>query len=78
MLTQADNTALRNIWLKECRNSYTTMITEKQSRELDESKANAQVAVAQADDLIDFYHLKNRKGMTQLELEDEVRCLPQA
>jgi len=72
VLQQTENVELRSIWLKECRSSYTTMIQEKQSRELDESKANAQVAVAQADDLIDFYHLKNRKGMTQLELEDEV------
>ena len=27
---------------------------------------------AQADDLIDFYHLKARKGLSQVELEDEV------
>lgn len=26
----------------------------------------------QPDELIDFHHLKLRKGMTQLELEDEV------
>jgi coatomer subunit beta len=28
--------------------------------------------VAQPDELIDFHHLKARKGMTQLEIEDEV------
>ncbi|KAI3943036.1 hypothetical protein MKW92_000046 [Papaver armeniacum] len=28
---------------------------------------------AQPDDLIDFYHLKSRKGMSQLEVEDEVK-----
>ncbi|KAI3960720.1 hypothetical protein MKW92_017431 [Papaver armeniacum] len=28
---------------------------------------------AQPDDLIDFYHLKSRKGMSQLEVEDEVQ-----
>jgi len=72
VLAHASNPAMRNIWLKECRNSYTIMIKDKQCRDLDECKASAQVAVAQADDLIDFYHLKNRKGMTQLEIEDEV------
>ena len=34
----------------------------------------AQVArtAAQPDELIDFHHLKARKGMSQLEIEDEV------
>jgi coatomer subunit beta len=72
VLSAAHDGALRAVWLKDCRQSYAAMIAEKQSRENDENKANATVAVAQADDLIDFYHLKNRKGMTQLELEDEV------
>lgn len=29
-------------------------------------------AMAQPDELIDFHHLKARRGMSQLELEDEV------
>ncbi len=29
-------------------------------------------AMAQPDELIDFHHLKSRRGMSQLELEDEV------
>ena len=29
-------------------------------------------AVTQPDELIDFHHLKSRRGLTQLELEDEV------
>jgi len=72
VLAQADNEGLRSIWLEDCRKSYTQMITEKHIRDLDESKANAPVAVAEVDDLIDFVHLKSRKGMTQLEIEDEV------
>ena len=28
--------------------------------------------MAQPDELIDFHHLKSRRGMSQLELEDEV------
>ena len=29
-------------------------------------------AITQPDELIDFIHLKSRRGLTQLELEDEV------
>ncbi|KAG6547730.1 hypothetical protein Mapa_010543 [Marchantia paleacea] len=64
---------MRTVWLKYCRESFVKMITEKQHRETEESKAKAQVSNAQPDDLIDFHHLKSRKGMSQLELEDEVQ-----
>ncbi|KAH6555339.1 hypothetical protein KP509_1Z263900 [Ceratopteris richardii] len=64
---------MRHVWLKGCRESFVKMILDKQHRETEETKANAQVTYAQPDDLIDFYHLKNRKGMSQLELEDEVQ-----
>ena len=33
-------------------------------------------SVAQPDELIDFHHLKARRGMSQLEIEDEVRPSP--
>ncbi|KAJ4834767.1 hypothetical protein Tsubulata_020007 [Turnera subulata] len=64
---------LRKIWLQSCRQSFVKMLSEKQLRESEEQKAKAQVSNAQPDDLIDFYHLKSRKGMSQLELEDEVQ-----
>jgi len=48
------------------------MLADKQFREIEESKARAQVSHAQPDDLIDFRLLKSRKGMSRLELEDEV------
>jgi coatomer subunit beta len=70
VLSAADDSALRDIWLKDCRQSYAAMIAEKQSREQDESKANATIAVAQADDLIDFYHLKNRKVSSRPECHE--------
>ncbi|KAG0463163.1 hypothetical protein HPP92_021639 [Vanilla planifolia] len=41
--------------------------------ETEEIKAKAQISHAQPDDLIDFYHLKSRKGMSQLELEGRVQ-----
>ena len=48
------------------------MIEEKHREEADENmKRNAAPAV-QPDDLIDFYHLKNTKGMSQIEMEDAV------
>lgn len=62
----------RKIWLQTCRQSFVKMLADKQFREAEEIKAKAQITHAQPDDLIDFYHLKSRKGMSQLELEDEV------
>ncbi|KAL8544710.1 hypothetical protein ACS0TY_005081 [Phlomoides rotata] len=64
---------VRRIWLKSCRESFVKMLSDKQLREIEEIKAKAQIAHSQPDDLIDFYHLKSRKGMSQLELEDEVQ-----
>ncbi|KAL2465006.1 Coatomer subunit beta-1 [Abeliophyllum distichum] len=65
--------AVRNIWLKSCHESFVQMLLDKQLRETEELKAKAQISHLQPDDLIDFYHLKSRKGMSQLELEDEVQ-----
>ncbi|KAH9619319.1 hypothetical protein KSS87_002805 [Heliosperma pusillum] len=71
--------AARKIWLHSCRESFVNMLADKQFRETVERKAKAQISHAQPDDLIDFYHLKSRKffllfkGMSQLELEDEVQ-----
>ncbi|CBI25297.3 unnamed protein product, partial [Vitis vinifera] len=64
---------IRKIWLQSCRQSFVKMLADKQFRETEEIKAKAQISHAQPDDLIDFYHLKSRKGMSQLELEDEVQ-----
>ncbi|KAF3430973.1 hypothetical protein FNV43_RR25703 [Rhamnella rubrinervis] len=64
---------VRKIWLQSCRESFVKMLADKQLRETEEKKAKAQISNAQPDDLIDFYHLKSRKGMSQLELEDEVQ-----
>ncbi|PIA43661.1 hypothetical protein AQUCO_01800014v1 [Aquilegia coerulea] len=63
----------RRIWLHSCRESFVKMLADKQFRETEEIKAKAQISHAQPDDLIDFYHLKSRKGMSQIELEDEVQ-----
>ncbi|XP_050375463.1 coatomer subunit beta-1 [Argentina anserina] len=64
---------IKTIWLQSCRQSFVSMLTEKRLRETEEIRAMAQISNAQPDDLIDFYHLKSRKGMSQLELEDEVQ-----
>ncbi|CAK8531568.1 unnamed protein product [Lathyrus sativus] len=64
---------IRKIWLQSCRQSFVKMLTDKQRRETGEIKAKAQIYNAQPHDLIDFYHLKSRKGMSKLELEDEVQ-----
>lgn len=52
---------IKKIWLQSCRQSFVSMLTEKQLRETEEIKAKAQISHAQPDDLIDFYHLKSRK-----------------
>ncbi|XP_021720335.1 coatomer subunit beta-1 [Chenopodium quinoa] len=65
--------AARKIWLHSCKESFVNMLADKQFRESEERKAKAQISHSQPDDLIDFYHLKSRKGMSQLELEDEVQ-----
>jgi coatomer subunit beta len=64
---------IRKVWLQSCRESFVKMLSDKQLRETEELKAKALVSHAQPDDLIDFYHLKSRKGMSLLELEDEVK-----
>ncbi|CAA3019609.1 coatomer subunit beta-1-like [Olea europaea var. sylvestris] len=65
--------AVKTIWLKSCHEKFVQMLLDKQLRETEEIKAKAQISHLQPDDLIDFYHLKSRKGMSQLELEDEVQ-----
>lgn len=72
VLTEKDP-VMTTVWLKNCRTSFAMMINDKLSREMEEKKSKAQDLYAQPDDLIDFYHLKRTKGMTQLELEDEVQ-----
>lgn len=52
---------VRKIWLQSCRESFVRMLADKQLRETEEKKAEAQICNAQPDDLIDFYHLKSRK-----------------
>jgi len=60
------------VWLTGCRESFSRMVADKLTREAEDSRAASQEVVAQPDDLIDFVHLKNRKGLSQVELEDEV------
>ncbi|KAM1794350.1 hypothetical protein TB2_034049 [Malus domestica] len=49
------------------------MLADKQLWKTKESKPKAHILIAPPHDLIDFYHLKGRKGMSQFELEDEVQ-----
>jgi coatomer subunit beta len=52
---------VKRIWLQSCRESFVKMLEDKKHREIEESRAMAQISNAQPDDLIDFYHLKSRK-----------------
>ncbi|CAN4118777.1 unnamed protein product [Withania somnifera] len=64
---------VRKVWLNSCHESFVKMLSDKQMRETEEIKAKAQISHSQPDDLIDFYHLKSRRGMSLLELEDAVQ-----
>lgn len=56
----------------DCRAAFARMTREKQGREAEEAQQRTGLPTSQPDDLIDFYHLKSRKGLSQVELEDEV------
>jgi coatomer subunit beta len=60
------------IWLETCRESFSKMINEKLENDANEREKKEEKPKSQADDLIDFYHLKSRKGLSQVELEDAV------
>ena len=60
------------VWLENCRESFSLMISEKLENDAKEREKKEEKPKSQADDLIDFYHLKSRKGLSQVELEDAV------
>ena len=61
------------VFTAECRAAFGRMAREKQGRDAEElAAARGGAPCSQPDDLIDFYHLKARKGLTQVELEDAV------
>jgi coatomer subunit beta len=69
------NPASQQVWLDDCRAAFSTLTSDKQSREAAALAAESAKSFAQPDDLIDFGHLRSRKGgISQLELEDQV-CL---
>jgi coatomer subunit beta len=61
-----------SVWLNSCRTAFAGLISDKLKQQEDLEKDKDALPVAQADDLIDFYHLKSRKGLSQVELEDAV------
>ena len=60
------------VFLGDCRASFARMTAEKLGRDAEEAAARSGAPSSQPDDLIDFYHLKARKGLSQVELEDQV------
>jgi coatomer subunit beta len=61
-----------HLWLEAYRASYAATLEERRSRDIEEQDARNAANACQPDDLIDFAHLKHRKGVAQIELEDEV------
>lgn len=60
------------VWLEDSRNSFKEVISDKQRRQAVELRKEKQKSISQPDELIDFHHLKARRGMSKVELEDEV------
>uniref|UniRef100_A0A8I6XK42 Coatomer subunit beta n=2 Tax=Hordeum vulgare subsp. vulgare TaxID=112509 RepID=A0A8I6XK42_HORVV len=74
LLCSTDDHA-RKVWLLSGRQSFTKMvIAEKQFMKNEKMKVKAHNAHAHPDDSIDFYHLRSKRELDQLVLEDEVRC----
>lgn len=57
---------LTQCWLDQCRSSYAALLSEKQMRIQEEQQAKAAELLCQPDDLINFAHLKHRKGLSQV------------
>ncbi|VAH16453.1 unnamed protein product [Triticum turgidum subsp. durum] len=72
LLCRTGNNARKVQLLSSCQ-SFTKMLAEKQFRKNEKMRVESQNSHAYPDDSIDFDHLKSRRGMCQLELEDEVR-----
>ncbi|KAA6416886.1 MAG: coatomer subunit beta-1-like [Trebouxia sp. A1-2] len=72
VLTHSDNEAAK-VWLEDCRHSFAQMIHDKLTRDAEEAKTKDSQSQAQPDELIDFHHLKARRGMSQIEIEDQVQ-----
>lgn len=53
-------------WLDAYRSSYAAMLEERRGRDIEEQDAKAAANACQPDDLIDFAHLKHRKGVAQV------------
>jgi coatomer subunit beta len=66
LLSNTGGGDVKKVLLKSCHESFARYLSEKQMREKEEIKAKAQDSHAQPDDLIDFYHLKNRKVCIQV------------
>ena len=60
------------MWLRGCRDAFAGLISDKSRQAAEDAAAVDAAPEAQADDLIDFYHLKSRKGLSQVEIEDAV------
>lgn len=64
--------AAAEVWLRGCRDAFAGLISDKSRQAAEDAAATETAPEAQADDLIDFYHLKSRKGLSQVEIEDAV------
>lgn len=62
------------VWLAACRASFEGFIADKQRRDAAEARKEAAAKVAQPDELIDFRHLKSKRGMSRVEIEDSIEA----
>jgi coatomer subunit beta len=74
VLAAGGDASAASTWLGASRAAFEELIADKQRREASEAKKEAAAKVAQPDELIDFRHLKARRGMSRLELESVVEA----
>ncbi|KXZ45907.1 hypothetical protein GPECTOR_49g491 [Gonium pectorale] len=66
------DTYSNSVWLEDCRHAFAGLTAEKANEaSANSARSEARLAV-QPDDLIDFSVLKHRKGLSALEVEDQV------
>lgn len=72
VLASDGSDVLSAAWREGGREAFAATIADKRSQLAEEAKTEEAKAVAQPDELVDFHHLRARRGLTQLEIEDQV------
>jgi coatomer subunit beta len=70
LAAREDDAGAAAVWLDASRAAFGELVADKQRREAGEARREAARSEAQPDELIDFRHLKSRRGLSRVEVED--------